>query len=357
MVQIYPDYQTIFIRSKFCSFPSFTCSFQTKSYFTSQNLHSLREGLFIKKNKARWEKIQQGISVDADETAKDFVQLVDDLSYAKTYYPSSRVTRYINGLATKIYLGIYQNRKEEGSRFVYFWKFDLPLTIIKHWRIMLFSFFLFFLFYTVGFFTAKHDPAFIREVFGNAYVDETEKNIAENNPFGIYQGGNSFFMWIAIMINNIMVSFMYFGKGILLGIFSLIDLGKTAMMVGTFNYMFFSKGLGAEFVLAVMIHGLLELTAIVLACGAGAVMGTSYLFPGTRSRLTAFKEGVKDGVKIVVGLVPVLMVAAFYEGFVTRYYKMPLWLNLLVLGSSAAFIVYYFIVYPFKLKKREKVHV
>jgi uncharacterized membrane protein SpoIIM required for sporulation len=219
---------------------------------------------------------------------------------------------------------------------------------------MLFSAFIFILFYTVGFFTAKHDPTFVREVFGNDYVDKTERNIESGNPFGIYQQGDSFFLWIAIMINNIIVSFKYFGEGILLGVFSLKALGQESMRVGVFNYMFFAKNLGSQFVLAVMIHGLLELTAIVMSCGAGAVMGTSYLFPGTRSRLDAFKAGVKDGVKIIVGLVPVLMIAAFYEGFVTRHYKMPLLLNLLLLGSSAAFIVYYFIVYPLKLKRQEK---
>ena len=314
----------------------------------------MREGLFIKKNKARWEKIQSDLPADADETARDFVQLVDDLSYAKTYYPTSRATRYINGLASKIYLGIYQNRKEERNRFLDFWKYDVPLTVYKHWRLMLFSVFVFCLFYTVGFFTAKNDPGFIREVFGNGYVDETEENIRSGNPFGIYQQGDSFFMWIGIMLNNIMVSFRYFGEGILLGFLSLKDLGKESMRVGVFNYMFFEKGLGLKFVLAVMIHGLLELTAIVMACGAGAVLGTGWLFPGTRSRLAAFKEGVKDGVKIIVGLIPVLMLAAFYEGFVTRYYQMPPALNLLILASSAALLLFYFIIYPLKLKRQER---
>jgi uncharacterized membrane protein SpoIIM required for sporulation len=282
------------------------------------------------------------------------VGLVDDLSYAKTYYPTSRVTKYINGLASRIYLGIYQNRKEESNRLLRFWKFDVPLTVYKHRRILLFSFFVFFLFYTVGFFTARHDPSFVRDVFGNDYVDQTERNIEQGNPFGIYQQGDSFFMWIAIMINNIIVSFKYFGEGLLLGIFSLKELSQESMRVGTFNFLFFAKGYGTKFVLAVMIHGLLELTAIVMSCGAGAVMGTSYLFPGTRSRLDAFKDGVKDGVVIVVGLVPVLMLAAFYEGFVTRYYTMPLVLNLLLLGSSMALIIFYFVLYPLKLKRREK---
>lgn len=324
------------------------------SYFECQILHHLREGLFIKKNRGRWERIQQESNTDADETARDFVHLVDDLSYAKTFYPGSRVTKYINALATKIYLGIYQNRKEEKALLLHFWKYNVPLTVYKHRRIMLFSFFLFFLFYTVGFYTAKQDPGFIREVFGNHYVDETENNIAKGNPFGIYQGGDSFYMWMGIMINNIIVSFMYFGKGILLGIFSLKELGKESMRVGVFHYMFAAKGHAVSFVLAVMIHGLLELSAIVMACGAGVVMGISYLFPGTKSRLSSFKEGVKDGVKIVVGLVPVLMLAAFFEGFVTRHYKMPLVINVLLLLSCAAFVLFYFLIYPIRLKWREQ---
>jgi uncharacterized membrane protein SpoIIM required for sporulation len=97
---------------------------------------------------------------------------------------------------------------------------------------------------------------------------------------------------------------------------------------------------------------LLELTAIVIACGAGVVMGTSYLFPGTSSRLDAFKKGAKDGVKIVIGLVPVFAAAAFFEGFITGLYKMHIVLNILILGLSGAFIIWYFIIYPIRLKKR-----
>lgn len=276
---------------------------------------------------------------------------MDDLSYAKTFYPGSRVTRYINALASKIYLGIYQNRKEESSLLLNFWKYTVPLTVYRHRRVMLFCFFLFFLFYTVGYFTARQEPNFIREVFGNSYVDETERNIAEGNPFGIYKGGNPLYMWIGIMINNIIVSFTYFGKGLLLGFLPLKELGKESMRVGVFHYLFAAKGYGVAFVLAVMIHGLLELSAIVMSCGAGVVMGISWLFPGTGSRLSAFRAGVKDGVKIVVGLIPVLMLAAFFEGFVTRYYQMPLWLNLSLLLFSAAFVLFYFLIYPLQLTK------
>jgi hypothetical protein len=109
----------------------------------------LREGLFIKKNKDRWERVQNETTRDPDEIAKDFVQLVDDLGYAKTFYPGSRAARYINGLASRIYLNIYSNRKEESNRILNFWKYDVPLTIKKHHRIILVSLVIFFLSFAV----------------------------------------------------------------------------------------------------------------------------------------------------------------------------------------------------------------
>ena len=286
--------------------------------------------------------------------AKDFVKLVDDLAYAKTFYPTSKVTKFINTLASRIYLRIYQNRKEESNRLVKFWKYDVPFTIAKHHKIIIFCAFIFLLFYVLGFFSANYDENFTRDVMGDSYIEMTEKNIEKGNPFGVYQSGNSFLTWLGIMVNNVLVSMLAFVKGILLGIMSLSDLIQNSMMVGVFHYMFASKGLAVDFLLVVMIHGLLELTAIVIACAAGVIMGTSYLFPGTISRMDAFKIGVKDGVKIIIGLVPVFGIAAFLEGFITGLYKMPLILNILILLVSAVFIVWYFIILPIRVWKMDK---
>src|SRR5215217_3550657 len=182
----------------------------------------------------------------------------------------------------------------------------------------------------------------------------TERNIEDGNPFGVYGDDNSFVMWIRIMINNIMVSFIYFFRGIALGIPSLTALGKESIRLGAFEHMFYTKGLGGQAVVTVLIHGMLELTAIIIACAAGVVMGTGYLFPKTGRRFDAFREGVKDGVKMVIGLIPVFVIAAFFEGFVTRHYKMPLSLSISILFVSATFLTWYFIVYPLKLQKKFK---
>jgi len=91
----------------------------------------MREAMFIKKNVEKWTRYQQEKPANPDETAERFTTLIDDLSYAKTYYPRSKATRWINGLAASIYQDIYRNKKEKLSRVFDFWKYELPLTFQK----------------------------------------------------------------------------------------------------------------------------------------------------------------------------------------------------------------------------------
>lgn len=291
---------------------------------------------------------------DADEMAKDFTQLVDDLAYAKTFYPSSKVTHYINTEASKIYLSIYRNRKEESNRLISFWKYDLPLTIAKHRKTMIFSLILFIVFFAIGFFTSRQDETVARGFFGDNYVDETLKNIDDGNPFGIYENGNPFFSWLGIMINNIIVAIRFFGEGIFAGIPTMFDLAKTAAMVGIFDQFFVAKGFGVQFFLVVFVHGTLELTAIIIAGGAGLILGKSFLFPGTIKRLSAFKQGAKDGVKIMIGLMPIFALAAFFEGFITRLYNDLSIITTIITSLSVVFVIWYFVIYPMRLLRKRK---
>jgi uncharacterized membrane protein SpoIIM required for sporulation len=312
----------------------------------------LREALFIKKNKDRWLKNQHTPSEDADEMARDFIQLVDDLAYAKTFYPSGKVTRYINTQASKIYLDIYKNRREESNRLVTFWKYSLPLTIRRHHSTILFCFIIFLIFFGIGFFLSKEDEMVTREFLGDTYVDYTQANIDKGNPFGIYENGNPFLSWLGIMFNNILVTLRIFASGIFFGLPSLYNLAWEATRVGVFDQMFAGKGLGIDFFLVVFVHGTLELTAIIIGSAAGVILGKSFLFPGTIRRIDAFKRGAKDGVKIMVGLLPILGLAAFFEGFITRLYNDISILTTVVVSLSVLFIIWYFIIYPIRLGRK-----
>lgn len=127
---------------------------------------------------------------------------------------------------------------------------------------------------------------------------------------------------------------------------------RNGLMLGSFEYYFFAKGLGLQSVLVVFIHGTLEISAIVIAGCAGLILGNSILFPKTYGRWTSLAKGGRDGMKIVFGLVPLFLAAAFLESFVTRYTDMPAWLSAGILLASLAFIIWYFIIYPVQLHKR-----
>lgn len=312
----------------------------------------MRESLFIKKNLSRWKKYQEEPTDDPDEMAERFVSLLDDLSYAKTFYSFSKVTRYINGLAAGIYHRIYQNRKEDVGRFQLFFKYELPLLFRKHHRLLLFTLCFFLLFCIIGAFSSAHDETFVRGVLGDEYVNMTERNIANKDPFGVYKDGNPILMFFRIAYNNIMVSFYCYLGGIFLGVGSMYLLLRNGVMLGVFQYIFFSHGLGWKSILVIWIHGTLEISSIVIAGCAGIIMGKSILFPGTRKRLDSLRKGAKDGIKIMVTLIPVFIVAAFLESFVTRYTEMPLPVSLFILLGSLAFILGYFIFYPIYLHKK-----
>jgi uncharacterized membrane protein SpoIIM required for sporulation len=103
----------------------------------------------------------------------------------------------------------------------------------------------------------------------------------------------------------------------------------------------------------IWIHGTLEISSIIIAGGAGLVFGNSIIFPKTYTRMASFKKGAMDGMKIAIGILPIVVVAAIFESFVTRHTGMPAWLSITILSGSLFFIVWYVIVYPNYLSRKK----
>lgn len=327
----------------------------------------MREALFIKRNADKWTKYQQEPAQDPDEQAERFITLLDDLAYSKTFYPQSKVTRWINSIATGIYQNIYQNKKEKYTRLVTFWTTELPLVIRKYHRTLLFTFLFFAVFVAIGALSSAKDDTFVKTILGEEYVSMTEENINKGDPFGVYRDDNKFDMFVRIAVNNIRVSFLAYISGVIFWfIFSpyttLRLLIFNGIMLGSFEQMFFAKGLGWKSIMVIWIHGTLEIWSIVIAGAAGLIMGCSYVFPGTFSRMQSFKRGVKDSMKIILSLIPFFIAAAFLESFVTYQMSntfstggksgMPLWASICILAMSVAFILWYFWWYPIQVEKK-----
>lgn len=318
--------------------------------------------MFIKKNVDKWNSYQHTKTDDPDETAERFISLVDDLSFAKTFYPKSKVTRWINGIAAGIYQNIYQNKKEKYNRVFTFWKYELPVLFKKYHKTLLFTFLVFLLFILIGVFGSIKDELFIRGVLGDNYVDMTEENISKGDPFGVYKSENPFSMFVYIAMNNSFVALLMVIGGLLAGVGTLFAMWQNGLMLGCFQYMFFAKGLGLKSVSVIWLHGTLEILAFVIASTAGFIIAQGILFPGTFSRMASFKTAVKDALKIMIILVPVFIIAAFFESYVTHLMSntfdkennagLPVWASAAILLLSLSFIVWYFVIYPVRLHKK-----
>ena len=311
----------------------------------------MREPLFVKQNTEKWKYFESVTTNDPDELAERFIQITDDLAYARSFYPNSKTTTYLNGLASKLHQSIYKNKTEKGNRFIHYWKNELPLLFKTYQKQLLYSFIFFTVFCLMGALSAKYDQNFVRLILSDQYVDMTEANIARHDPFAVYKRDSEFLMFLQIGSNNIFVSVVTFVCGVFGSVGTIYFLFRNGLMLGSFEYFFFSKNLGMASVLVIWIHGVLEISAIVIAGGAGIVLGNSLLFPKTYTRLISLKRGAKDGMKLVLGLVPIFIAAAFLESFVTRHSEMPMWLSASILAASLAFIIWYVIIYPNKLNK------
>lgn len=147
-----------------------------------------------------------------------------------------------------------------------------------------------------------------------------------------------------------MVSFNCFAFGILTSFGTGYALISNGIMIGSFQTFFYQHGLLWESTLAIWLHGTLEIWAIIVAGAAGLALGNGWLFPGTYSRIESFRRGAVRGLKIVIGTVPIFIIAGFIESYITRHTDLPDLLRLSLILLSLAFIIFYYIYLPNRKK-------
>ncbi|WP_431135994.1 stage II sporulation protein M [Psychroserpens mesophilus] len=318
----------------------------------------MREAAFVKQNKDKWLRFESVLSnnntIDPDELSDLYIEITDHLSYAKTFYKNSNTERYLNQIASQAHQKIYKTKKESKNRLISFFKTEFPTLFYQHHRELLISFLVFILFCLVGAYSAATEGDFVRSILGDVYVNMTIENIENNDPMAVYKQMGEFNMALGITINNIKVALMAFAYGIMFGIGSLFIMMQNGIMLGSFQYFFYEKGLLWESVRTIWIHGTFEISVIIIAGCSGLVLGNGMLFTGTYTRLEAFKRGVIHGLKILISTIPFFIVAGILEGFVTRHTEMPDWLAVCIIGGSLFIIVYYYVIYPRQLHKKSQ---
>ena len=123
-------------------------------------------------------------------------------------------------------------------------------------------------------------------------------------------------------------------------------------MLAAFQYYFIIRGLFWESFLAVWLHGTLEISAMIICGAAGIVLGNGIVFPGTYSRMQSFLSSAQRATKIFLSILPITIIAAVIESFLTRYTQAPNLFRLGLILASLAFILGYYVYLPWIKKRR-----
>jgi hypothetical protein len=218
----------------------------------------MKEAAFIRQNHVRWEEFEKIAKrqqdANPDKLAELFIQITDDLAFARTQYPESRTTQYLNTLASKVHLEIYKNKREETSRFVTFWKYEIPGVVFETRKLLFYSFLIFTISTIVGAVSSVYDDTFVRLILGDGYVNMTLANIHNGNPTKVYSGQGEWEMFLAITFNNIQVSFLVFAAGIFASLGTGFLLFRNGVMLGAFIMLFYREQQLAQALPVIMLH-------------------------------------------------------------------------------------------------------
>jgi uncharacterized membrane protein SpoIIM required for sporulation/uncharacterized RDD family membrane protein YckC len=188
------------------------------------------------------------------------------------------------------------------------------------------------------------DPSVARVFIPPAMLDRAEDGVRRAREGRGYISDPELFrpvMATSIIANNVQVAFSAFALGIGLGLGTVLVLVTNGVSLGGVFGLYASKGIATLLLKFVAPHGVLELTAICVAGGAGLLLAAAVLVPGDRTRSAALRENGRRAIRLVAATVVLLLVAGTLEGFVSPIETWPLGGKLAVSAATAVFLVIY----------------
>lgn len=239
-----------------------------------------------------------------------------DLALAQRDFPNQRVTHYLNGLVSRAHAQIYQEEPLRRRALQHFYRQQFPLL----YRVLLPYTSLCFGVFVVGallaFFVTWRHPDTIY-VFAGAGVEALVRKVEAGELWTNIAPSVRSAASSMILTNNIRVMFLTFAGGITAGLLTLWIILSNGIHLGAIFGLLQAHGLSAGLAEFVVAHGFIELSVIFLAGGCGLYMGDGLLRPGLFTRRTALVQRSRQSVQLILGCVPLLILAGLIEGFLS----------------------------------------
>lgn len=261
-----------------------------------------------------------------------------DLALARRDFPHHQVTQYLNQLVATAHAVIYQSEPLALERLKRFFLAGFPQTFRRTLPFFVVATALFVVpALIVGLVTSWNPeasrwllPAQVQQLLPLIEQRELWTTIpVEQRPYA-----SAF-----IMRNNIQVIFLAFGGGVLLGLLTLYIMVSNGLLIGGLTGLTHHYGVGFDLWTFVIGHGVIELTVIFMAGGAGLALGWALINPGLLRRRDALNLAARSAVRIIGGAVPLLVLAGIIEGFISPNEAIP-WPVKWAVGLGSGLLLY-----------------
>lgn len=238
-------------------------------------------------------------------------QAATDLSAVRGDASSLQQSRYLNQLLGRAHNVVYSGQKKTFGRMAEFYWNEYPKTFRRFLPYTLTATGIFILGTLMGTLVTLSNPDYMRDFLGPGMMATIEKHEMWTHSVVTAAPQSS----SMIMTNNLTVSFVTFAGGITAGLWTLFQLFFNGMLMGVIGVACGMNEMSLKLWSFVAPHGVLELPAIFIAGGAGLRLAQALLFPGNLSRRDSLAVGGDEAVRLLVGIIPMLIVAGCIEGF------------------------------------------
>ncbi len=300
---------------------------------------------FIRRRQPDWDRLQRltrpppRSAAEVDEFVSLYRRASSDLSHARAEYADPDLDGYLTRIVSGASARLYQRTESPVAGIRRFFGQTFPGAVWHIRYYILVSALLFFgPWLAVGLWSTT-DPVVLETI-----APESARGQYVNGSFiDYYQGGQSTGFAFGVTINNIQVAFLAWALGITLGLGTIFVLVSNGLNIGGAWSAFIAEGVQPRFWTLILPHGLLELTAIVVAGGAGLAVGWSIVRPGDRTRSKSFTHAAQRSISVVIGLMVVFLAAGMIEGFVTGR-PWSAWLRIGIGAAAEVLVLSYWYV-------------
>jgi uncharacterized membrane protein SpoIIM required for sporulation len=276
---------------------------------------------WIEKRRAHWERLEalvqrggKGLHAldgrELQELGLLYRQTASDLSVVLEDDSRIQLAAYLNQLLGRSHNLLYLGQRPKASWIVTFYSETYPRVFREALPQTLLATALFLAAALAGWLVTAHDPGFAHRMLGPQMMD----TIARHEMWTQSVVAMKPVAASGITTNNLAVAFAMFALGIT-GVGTLWLIAVNGLLIGTVGAATWQAGMALALWSFVAPHGVLELPAIMIAGASGLELARGLFFPGLLPRRASLAEAGGRAVRLLLGTVPILLVAGVIEGF------------------------------------------